>query len=109
MTELEEEVTKMLQDVATCWNSAFVLLDYGLDHWEAVDQIMQCQPKDLGLRKFELGYDKWKIAKQLRDVLKVLHSKNQIDSTNGADSSLLTRSSRTLRLSSRAQRPISQP
>ena len=99
----------MPRDIATRWNSTFVLLDYALDHREAVDQITQCQPKDLGLRKFELGYDEWKIAKQLCNVLKVLHSKNQIDSTNGADSSLLTRSSRTLRLSSRTQCPISQP
>ena len=99
----------MPRDVATRWNSTFVLLDYALDHREAVDQITQRQPKDLGLRKFELGYDEWKIAKQLHDVLDVLHSKNQIDSTNGADSLLLTRSSRTLRLSSRAQCPISQP
>lgn len=45
------------------------MLDYAIEHREAVDIVTQ--RRDLGLRKFELNDDEWAIAEQLRGVLKV--------------------------------------
>ncbi|KAF8548496.1 hypothetical protein OG21DRAFT_1422976, partial [Imleria badia] len=41
LAELGVVVTKMPQNVATCWNSTFIFLDYALNHREAVNQITQ--------------------------------------------------------------------
>jgi hypothetical protein len=59
----------MPRDVATRWNSTFDMLNYALEHREAVDAVTQ--RRDLGLRKYELEDHEWAIAEQLRDVLKV--------------------------------------
>ena len=59
----------MPRDVATRWNSTFNLLEYALKHRKAVDLLTQrCE---LGLRKFELSDNEWKIVEQLHSVLKV--------------------------------------
>ena len=47
----------------------FDMLNYALEHRDAVDAVTQRQ--DLGLRKYELEDHEWVIAEQLRDVLKV--------------------------------------
>ena len=59
----------MPRDVATRWNSTFDMLDYTLEHREAVDTVMQ--QRDLGLQKYELEDNEWEILQQLRDILKV--------------------------------------
>lgn len=59
----------MPRDVATRWNSTFDMLEYALNHRDALDVVTQ--RRDLGLRKFELTDIEWEVAEQLRDVLKV--------------------------------------
>ncbi|KAG1720506.1 uncharacterized protein EDB91DRAFT_1007945, partial [Suillus paluster] len=46
------------------------MLDYALDHCEAVNAVTQWW--DLGLWKYELEDDEWVILGQLRDILKIL-------------------------------------
>ena len=45
------------------------MLDYALEHREAVDAVTQW--RDLGLRKYELEDNEWVILQQLHDILKV--------------------------------------
>jgi hypothetical protein len=59
----------MLRDVRTCWNSTFLMLDLAITHWKALDLLSG--DRDNGLREFELNERDWKLAEQLRDVLKV--------------------------------------
>ncbi|KAG1839727.1 hypothetical protein DFJ58DRAFT_733175 [Suillus subalutaceus] len=68
--DLSEPQTLMPRDVATWWNSTFDMLNYALEHREAVDAITQ--RRDLGLRKYELEDNEWVILQQLRDILKIL-------------------------------------
>jgi hypothetical protein len=58
----------MPQDITTQWNSTFDLLEYALNHGKAIEMVIQC--KQLGLRKYELGDEEWKLVEQLHDVLK---------------------------------------
>ena len=44
------------------------MLEYALDHCEAVDAVTQ--DRALGLRKYELDDREWALLEQLRDVLK---------------------------------------
>ncbi|KAJ8585006.1 hypothetical protein M405DRAFT_685010, partial [Rhizopogon salebrosus TDB-379] len=69
LQDLSQAKTLMPRDVATRWNSTFDMLNYALEHREAVDAVTQ--RRDLGLRKYELEDHEWAIAEQLRDVLKV--------------------------------------
>ncbi|KAG1887418.1 uncharacterized protein F5891DRAFT_967254, partial [Suillus fuscotomentosus] len=68
LEDLQVPITLMPCNVSTCWNSTFDMLDYAIEHQEAVDIVTQ--RRDLGLRKFELNDEEWAIAKQLRGVLK---------------------------------------
>ncbi|KAG2144435.1 uncharacterized protein EDB93DRAFT_1087674, partial [Suillus bovinus] len=68
LEDLQAPVTLMPRDVSTRWNSTFDMLEYAIEHWEAIDTVTQ--RRDLGLRKFELNDEEWAIAKQLRSVLK---------------------------------------
>jgi len=45
------------------------MLDFAVEYRKALDTISA--DRDMELRKFELSENKWKIASQLRDVLKV--------------------------------------
>ncbi|KAG1791478.1 hypothetical protein EV424DRAFT_1265938, partial [Suillus variegatus] len=69
LKDLSEPQTLMPRDVATWWNSTFDMLDYALEHREAVDTVMQWQ--DLSLQKYELEDNEWEILQQLRDILKL--------------------------------------
>ncbi|KAG1812698.1 hypothetical protein EV424DRAFT_1326917 [Suillus variegatus] len=68
LEDLQAPITLMPRDVSTRWNSTFDMLDYAIEHREAVDIVTQ--RRDLGLRKFELNDEEWAIAEQLRGVLK---------------------------------------
>jgi hypothetical protein len=66
---LEMAVRKMPRDVATRWNSTFLMLDFALSYRTAIDQMAANKNNDL--RKYELTADDWRLATQLRDSLKV--------------------------------------
>jgi len=59
----------MPRDVTTRWNSTFDMLDFAVKHITAIDAITS--DRDMKLRQYELSEDKWDVARQLRDVLKV--------------------------------------
>lgn len=59
----------MPRDVTTRWNSTFDMINFAVEHREAIDSISG--DRDMKLRKFEMGKDEWEIAVQLRNVLKV--------------------------------------
>jgi len=69
LKDLSKPQTLMPRDVSTRWNSTFDMLDYALEHREAVDAVTQ--RRDLGLRRYELEDNEWVILQQLRDILKV--------------------------------------
>jgi hypothetical protein len=57
------------------------MLDYAIEHQEAIDTVTQC--RDLGLQNFKLNDEQWAIAEQLRGVLKVSHGPGNIRTTHG--------------------------
>jgi hypothetical protein len=59
----------MPHDVSMHWNSTYDMLDFALTYRSAIDTIMAT--RDYNLRKYELLPVEWKIATELRDVLKV--------------------------------------
>ena len=56
-------------DVMTWWNLTFDMLDFALQYQKAINSISG--ERELELRQFELSASEWKIAEQLRDILKV--------------------------------------
>ncbi|KAG2156527.1 uncharacterized protein EDB93DRAFT_1079246 [Suillus bovinus] len=42
LEDLQAPVTLMPRDVSTCWNSTFDMLEYAIEHREAVDTVTQC-------------------------------------------------------------------
>lgn len=59
----------MPRDVATRWNSTFDMLDFAVEHIDALNAITG--DREMKLRRYELSEEDWTIATQLRDVLKV--------------------------------------
>jgi hypothetical protein len=59
----------MPRDVATRWNSTYDMLEFAIEYREALESITGNQR--MKLRQYELTEEDWKIATQLRDVLKV--------------------------------------
>lgn len=59
----------MPRDVSTRWNSTFDMLDFAIKYRPAIDSMTAA--RDFDLRKYELLPAEWKIAGELRDVLKV--------------------------------------
>ena len=62
LSNLDLDPRMMPQDVQTCWNSMFKYRD-------TLDAITGDQ--DMKLRQYKLSEEDWKVATQLRDVLKV--------------------------------------
>jgi hypothetical protein len=62
----------MPQDVSTRWNSTFDMLEFAVRYRTAIDAMTAVRHFDL--RKYELVPTEWKIASELRDVLKVSNS-----------------------------------
>jgi hypothetical protein len=59
----------MPQDISTCWNSTFNMLDFTIQYCMAINTMTTAC--DFGLHQYELAPIEWKIARQLQDVLKV--------------------------------------
>lgn len=59
----------MPRDVATRWNSTFILLRFALEYRDAIDRFTADKTNEV--REYELDEEEWEIAGQLRDVLKV--------------------------------------
>ena len=62
----------VLWDISTRWNSTYDMLGFAIQYWQAIEHITSDQRNDL--QDFELLEDKWEIAEELRDMLKVLGS-----------------------------------
>ncbi|KAL4264910.1 Vacuolar processing and transposase activity regulator [Pleurotus pulmonarius] len=60
----------MPRDVATRWNSMFDMLDFALEYRIVVQKMMEEHEEVLGM--YEMANSDWKIAEQLRDVLRIL-------------------------------------
>jgi hypothetical protein len=71
LKELKLRDRIMPRDVSTRWNSTFDMLNFAIEYRKAIDAISG--DRDMELRQFELSESEWKIAIQLRDVLKVHH------------------------------------
>ena len=56
-------------DVTTQWNLTFDMLNFAVKHIAAINAITS--NRDMKLRQYKLSEDKWDVARQLRDVLKV--------------------------------------
>jgi hypothetical protein len=53
----------MPQDVSTCWNSTFDMLNFAIRYCNAIDAMTVVCGFDL--RKYEMGPLEWKIAMEL--------------------------------------------
>ncbi len=69
LEELNMDRCTIPRDVSTRWNSTFDMLEIALKYRKAIDSISA--ERELQLRPFELSNMEWKIAEQLRDILKV--------------------------------------
>ena len=67
LEDLKLTVTIMPHDVTMRWNSTYDMLEYALNHHQAVDSITQ----HCDLQKYELSHNEWWIFQQLHDVLKI--------------------------------------
>lgn len=59
----------MPRDVATRWNSTFIMLNFALEYREAIDRF--AGDRDNNVRKYELSEEEWLLVEQLQKVLKV--------------------------------------
>jgi hypothetical protein len=71
LEELELGARMMPQDVSTQWNSTFDMLRFTIDYCLAINAIIA--EYSMKLRDYELGKEKWKLAKELCEVLKVYY------------------------------------
>ena len=58
----------MPRDVTTRWNSTYDMIEFAVEYRAAIDSMTAA--RDLDLRKYELIPEEWKIAVELRDILK---------------------------------------
>jgi hypothetical protein len=68
LEELALNPRMMPRDVRTRWNSTFDMLNFAVEHRDALDTITG--DRDMKLRQYELSEEDWATATELRDVLK---------------------------------------
>ena len=56
-------------DVTTLWNSTYDMLIFAVEHKKALGELTSSLQN--GLQAHKLTIDEWKIAEELRDMLKV--------------------------------------
>ena len=66
---LKMAIRVMPRDVATRWNSTYVMLQFALEYRVALDKFTA--DRENNIREYELDEEEWGIASDLRDVLKV--------------------------------------
>ena len=59
----------MPMDVHTCWNSAYIMLEFTIEYRDVINSLTS--KHRLGLWDYEMDLAEWTLAKQLCDVLKV--------------------------------------
>ena len=59
----------MPRDVATRWNSTYIMLEFAYKYRDAIDKFTAS--RENGLRDLELSKEEWGLVKELRSVLKV--------------------------------------
>jgi hypothetical protein len=69
LKEMELAEALMPRDVRTRWNSTYLMLDFAVRHGEVLDRLSGARENNL--RELELSEREWRLAVQLRDVLKV--------------------------------------
>jgi len=67
----------MPHDVATRWNSTFDMLEFALEYQVAICTIVG--DDELGLDKYELTAQEWRITEQLCKVLQVNHILHKLE------------------------------
>src|SRR5271155_6052961 len=66
LEELGLDIRMMPQDVSTCWNSTFDMLDFAINYCAAIDAMTSIRD----LCKYKLENDEWATAANLRDTIK---------------------------------------
>ena len=66
---LKLAIKVMPRDVATRWNSTYILLEFASIYREAIDKFTS--DRDNEVRNLELSVEEWEIDKELQQVLKV--------------------------------------
>ncbi|THH29708.1 hypothetical protein EUX98_g4489 [Antrodiella citrinella] len=71
LAELKLKLRKMPRDVATRWNSTYVMLQFAVEYREGLEALTGDRAN--GLREVELDEEEWGLVTELRDVLKVFY------------------------------------
>jgi len=69
LKELSLAEKLIVRDITTWWNSTYDMLNMNIEYWPGVDKMTEAHKNELHM--YELGEEKWMIAKQLCDILKV--------------------------------------
>ena len=69
LAELKLKIRKMPRDVATRWNSTYLMLAFAVEYKEAINQMTLSRDKKLA--DCALNDEEWVLVQQLCDILKV--------------------------------------